>query len=326
LFGNDQIPPEDLICINASIVDQNLHDDIVLQPAGHVSQEGAMGTDQNQRIEEVSDVLDNTFDQEISADAVRRQLDEILSSTIFDASDRNRRFLRYIVEEALANRGVRIKGYSVGISVFDRDENFDPQIDPVVRIEAGRLRRSLERYYLIDGGRANVRISVPKGAYVPHFQRLMPAKRMTNVAEDTVKPLRDPTQSILALHIVPLSGDKRHAVFAAGLSEEMIFELSKHRCVSVFAEPATMTGGEQRPLTVQNKYPLGLVLSGSVRITGAKLRVIARLVNQSDNLNLWSTSLDRCLGRPTLIDLERDVARSLCDALFRYIRRADLSQ
>jgi TolB-like protein len=87
-----------------------------------------------------------------------------------------------------------------------------------------------------------------------------------------------------------------------------------------------MTGGEQRPLAVQNKYPLGLVLSGSVRITGAKLRVIARLVNQSDNLNLWSTSLDRCLGRPTLIDLERDVARSLCDALFRYIRRADLSQ
>jgi TolB-like protein len=281
-----------------------------------------METDQNPRIEEAGDVVANSFAQEIPPDAVRRQLDEILSSTIFDASDRNRRFLRYIVEEALANRGVRIKGYSVGISVFDRDENFDPQIDPVVRIEAGRLRRSLERYYLIDGGRTNVRISVPKGAYVPQFQRLS-ATRPASVADETVKPLREPIQSILALHIVPISGDKRHTVFAAGLSEEMILELSKHRCVSVFAEPLIMTGGEQRLLTVENKHPLGLVLSGSVRITGANLRVIVRLVNQSNNLNLWSTSLDRCLGRSTPTDLERDVARRLCDALFRYIRRAN---
>src|ERR1700730_2361381 len=158
-----------------------------------------METDQNPRIEEAGDIVANSFDQETPPDAVRRQLEEILSSTIFDASDRNRRFLRYIVEEALANRGVRIKGYSVGISVFDRDENFDPQIDPVVRIEAGRLRRSLERYYLIDGGRDNVGITVPQGAYVPQFQRL-PATRPANVADETVKPLREPIQSILALH------------------------------------------------------------------------------------------------------------------------------
>jgi TolB-like protein len=282
-----------------------------------------METNHNQRIEEASDVVAESFDREISADAVRRQLDEILSSTIFDASDRNRRFLRYIVEEALANRADRIKGYSIGISVFDRDENFDPQIDPVVRIEAGRLRRSLERYYLIDGGRATVRISVPKGGYVPQFQRLMPARRAANVVDETVRSLREPSQSILVLHIAPISAGKRNAFFAAGLTEEVILELSKHRCVSVLAEPVIMTGCEQRLPNVPNKYPLQLVLSGSVRIIGTNLRVIARLVNQSDNLNLWSTSLDRCLERSSPIDLERDVARRLCDALFRYIRRAN---
>ena len=80
-----------------------------------------------------------------------------------------RRFLRYIVEETLAGRADRIKAYSVGTEVFERDPNFDAQSDPVVRIEAGRLRRALEHYYLVPGLSDPVIIDVPKGAYVPHF-------------------------------------------------------------------------------------------------------------------------------------------------------------
>ena len=106
-----------------------------------------------------------------SADEVREQLERVIASPEFSASERDRKFLRYVVEETLAGRADRIKGYSIGTEVFGRDASFDAQSDPVVRIEAGRLRRALERYYLMDGRADPIRIDIPKGAYVPTFTR-----------------------------------------------------------------------------------------------------------------------------------------------------------
>lgn len=102
--------------------------------------------------------------------AVRDQLERMLASADFAASERSRQFLRYVVEETLAGRSDRIKAYSVATAVFKRDESFDGQNDPVVRIEAGRLRRALERYYLLSGRDDPVVIEIPKGGYVPTFK------------------------------------------------------------------------------------------------------------------------------------------------------------
>jgi hypothetical protein len=107
--------------------------------------------------------------QGITADDVRVQLARILASD-FDASERNRRFFSHIVEEKLAGRGDRIKAYGIAIAVFERDDSFDPQSDPIVRIEASRLRRSLERFYLLTGKDDPLRIEIPKGGYVPLFR------------------------------------------------------------------------------------------------------------------------------------------------------------
>ena len=106
---------------------------------------------------------------EIASEAVRTQLQRIVGCHEFDASERNRRFLQYVVEETLAGRTERIKAYSIATSVFGREASFDPQTDPIIRIEASRLRRSLERYYLTAGRRDPIRIEIPKGSYVPTF-------------------------------------------------------------------------------------------------------------------------------------------------------------
>jgi TolB-like protein len=112
----------------------------------------------------------------IDPGAVRVQVARILASSDFKAAERNRRFLSYIVEETLAGRGDRIKAYNVAMAVFGRDDSFDPQSDPIVRIEASRLRRSLEHYYLLAGKDDPVRIEIPKGGYVPSFDRLSDEK------------------------------------------------------------------------------------------------------------------------------------------------------
>jgi TolB-like protein len=105
-----------------------------------------------------------------SDEEVRQELNTLFSRGDFHASERNRRFLTYIVEETLQGRADRIKAYSIAIAAFDRSDDFDPLTDPIVRIEASRLRRSLEHYYLTAGKSDRVRIDMPKGSYVATFR------------------------------------------------------------------------------------------------------------------------------------------------------------
>src|SRR6266852_238279 len=95
--------------------------------------------------------------------AVRGQLDKILGSVIFANSGRLSRFLRFVVEESLAGRGDEIKEYRIGVEVFDCTTAYDPRIDPVVRVEASRVRSKLREYYADQGASDTVLIEVPKG-------------------------------------------------------------------------------------------------------------------------------------------------------------------
>ncbi len=102
--------------------------------------------------------------------AIREQLDRILKSGPFLQSRRRQRFLEFIVNETLAGRSERLKAYNVALEVFDRPETFDPVVDPLVRIEAARLRDKLREYYEADGQSDPIRIELPKGSYTPHIE------------------------------------------------------------------------------------------------------------------------------------------------------------
>ena len=104
-----------------------------------------------------------------SKDDVRRAVSSLLTDGGFRASKRNRRFLEFVVEETLQGRGERIKAYTIAVDVFGRSPNFDPSLDPIVRIEAARLRASLRDYYEGFGVAADLQIVLPLGRYVPRF-------------------------------------------------------------------------------------------------------------------------------------------------------------
>ncbi|HET6520672.1 MAG TPA: hypothetical protein VFG47_12770 [Geminicoccaceae bacterium] len=113
---------------------------------------------------------DRTAPEGPAPEAVRAELKRILASTEFSVSDRLRGFLRFVVDETLAGRAGRIKAFTVAVEVFGRGDGFDPQTDPVVRLEAARLRRALDHYYLVAGRDDPVRIDIPRGGYVPTFR------------------------------------------------------------------------------------------------------------------------------------------------------------
>jgi len=104
-----------------------------------------------------------------SQEEVRQQLERILSSPEFRLPERARRFFEFVVTETLEGRREYLKAFTIAQAVFGRDANFDAQQDPCVRIEAGRLRRELEHYYLTAGGTDRIIITIPLGGYAPVF-------------------------------------------------------------------------------------------------------------------------------------------------------------
>lgn len=100
---------------------------------------------------------------------IREHVDEILSSRTFARSGRLRAFLDYVVECALAGKAGQLKGYTIGIDVFGRPVGFDAGSDPIVRVQAGKLRKLLEQYYVAEGARAPLRIRIPLGSYAPEI-------------------------------------------------------------------------------------------------------------------------------------------------------------
>ena len=102
--------------------------------------------------------------------AIDKQLRRIVSSPEFKATARQKKFLRFVVEKTLEGQADEIKGYTVATSVFGRKETFDQATDPIVSVEARRLRRALEHYYLVAGVQDPILIDIPKGGYVPTFR------------------------------------------------------------------------------------------------------------------------------------------------------------
>lgn len=102
--------------------------------------------------------------------AIRAGLARVLDSDAFRAAPQLSAFLGFVVERVLAGRGAELKGYTIAVEAFGRPSDFDPQADPIVRVEAGRLRRTLAQYYAGEGASDAVRITMPVGAYVPVFE------------------------------------------------------------------------------------------------------------------------------------------------------------
>lgn len=127
-------------------------------------------------------------------EAVQAQLDKLCSLKTFSRSKDLCRFLRFVVEQTLRNRTVRLKEYLIGVAVFDRGESYNPGTDPIVRVQARRLRAKLNDYYNTEGCKDAIQIDLPSGGYVPVFryrQAAASTSEATAVASATGDALMD---------------------------------------------------------------------------------------------------------------------------------------
>lgn len=102
-------------------------------------------------------------------DDIRLALARIVVHPLFAKSIKLQRFLTYVVEETIAGRAARLKAYNIATIALGRPDSFDPSQDPIVRVEASRLRRALTAYYAGDGVSDPVKILLNAGSYQPAF-------------------------------------------------------------------------------------------------------------------------------------------------------------
>lgn len=216
-------------------------------------------------------------------EAVRRQLNKILKSKTFRQVDRLQRFLTFIVEESLSGRGDVLKEYPIGVDVFGKESSFDPRMDPIVRVQARRLRIRLTNYYRDEGQGDEIVIDLPKGGYAPVFKG----------AESSVSK-RPPGAALVSrntLMVLPFAdhsaaGDQGY--FCSGLSHEILNTLSKvDSIIMVNRDP-----GSDRSES-DNTPVAAMVVSGSVRKSRDVLRITMHVSDATRGRFIWSQSIDR---------------------------------
>ena len=199
------------------------------------------------------------------------------------------RFLRLAVEWSIEGKAGELKEYLLGVEVFDRKPTYDPRVDPIVRVEARRLRSKLKQYYESDGRADAIVIEFVKGSYAPQIRAATAALR----AEP--EPAQPAVVTIAVLPFVNLSPNPDHEYFSDGLTEELIHALTKLPGMRVVAwnTAAQLRDRQQDMMAIREQLKVGTVLTGSVRIAGPSLRVRAQLIDTQTGVYLWSETYDR---------------------------------
>ena len=262
----------------------------------------------------------------VQSTAILTELDRILGSPLFAHAERQRRFLKFIVTETLAGRADRISGYTVGIRVYDRDHGFEPMLDPIVRVEAGRLRAKLREYYDGDGQSDPIRIGLDKGSYAATIRGgrlalVTGSNRTTTLVESMAeKP------SLLVLPFTSEDRFPKRDSFADGVTEDLITDLSKLRNVSVVSRHVSymFRRTQKPPRTIARNLGVRYLLEGSVRYAGGRIRVNTQLVDAISGQALWAARYDRELGNNFAVqdDLTRSIVQAIRLRIFRLWRRA----
>ena len=237
--------------------------------------------------------------------SVEDQLQRILASKLFAQSARMSRFLRFAVEQTLDGKTEELKEYLIGVEVFDRKPSYDPRVDPIVRVEARRLRSKLRSYYESDGGADDLVIDLPKGAYAPVFR-----------PRAHVQPQALPRRGAIAvLPFSNLSPEPDTEYFSDGLTEELIHRLTKVDGLMVVAwnSAAKLKGPRYDVREIGRQLNVSAVLVGSVRGCPERIRVTVQLLDTSTARYLWSETYDRNIEH--LFAIQEEISTAIVKTL-----------
>lgn len=269
------------------------------------------------------------------------QVNRILSSSQICNSNVLAEFLKYIIKETLEGRSGELKEYTIGVAALRREIDFNPQLDSIVRIHAGRLRRALNTYYHEEGKNDPVVISIPKGSYVPAFamrSQEVPVgsayendryeedgiklilnersnghdKGATNsTADKEISLTYNPVIAVLPFRYLGTADKLDH--FTVGLSEYLSTELTRFDGLRVVSFYSVNNSHDKLNDIRELGSHLGAeyLVTGSVQLTGDGIRVYVQLSSCSRGIQLWAHTFEKNAGHKDNWAFQEEVVNRL---------------
>ncbi|MBL8233065.1 MAG: tetratricopeptide repeat protein [Bryobacterales bacterium] len=245
-----------------------------------------------------------------ASELIREHMQRLIAAPEFAQSGRLCRFVRFTVELALEGRSDELKEQVLGTEVFDRGPGFDPRIDSIVRVEARRLRKKLKAFYERCESEP-VELSYPEGSYAPVFRWRDEARAVHAPAapEPSAAPI------VAVLPFVNTSAEPGQDFLSDGITEAIIHALTAATGLRVVARTSVFQFKGQTADIREIAERLGatLVLEGSVRRAGDKVRVTARLIDPNTGTHVWSSRYDHTLN--DIFAIEDDISESVVQAI-----------
>ena len=286
--------------------------------------------------------------QPLGPEAVREQLTRILASRVMARSDQRARLLRYLVEQALEGGNGTVKETVIGIDVFGRPPDWDPQSDSVVRMHAARLRDKLREYYATEGQSDPVVLEIPKGAYLPQWR---PADTTPPQSAVVARPrwyrwaimgacvlvallggwalwkaiFPAAIRSVAVLPLRSLDDKKEGDLFSDGLTEDLVLDLSAIPNLRVISSTSSfaLRGTTKTLREVGALLDVEALVEGSIRVNGGRMQAVVRLVRAADDTVVWSGAFDR--EQRDLAGLQKELASRITVALQPRLRNVALA-
>lgn len=238
-----------------------------------------------------------------ASEEIRVALRRVMSSAAFAKAPRMCALLSFLIEKKLGGAEGGLTEYAIGMQLFGRDAaSYDTTIDPVVRVQIGRLRTRLADYYSAMKEVGALQICIPPGSYVPVLRRVAPETAKTGIERMELTPLRC------------LSLADRHGAFAGGVDEEL--------CARLFVRfPAMLQVrecGAFGPGSGNGGAGARLRLEGSIRVEQAFVRASMRLVDMVAGHTAWTAQFD--LRGVLGIALQEELADAICDKLAEHLQ------
>ena len=238
-----------------------------------------------------------------AGNARQEQLARVLRSETFQQADSLKRFLTFVVNEAMAGRQADLKEYVIGVQVFRKEDTFDPRTDPIVRVQARRLRAKLVRYYREEGRSDPITIELPKGGYAPVF-KLRDTPVLLRRTIGTVLVSRN---TIAVLRLTDHSAPRDLGYLCDAIRDEIVHRLAQLPGLRILAPKS----GDAADESEGSARGAAVVIGGNVRRSGDRLRISVHLVDSTSGCYLWSESVD--VDQPDAFSAEDLVA----DAVIR---------
>lgn len=250
-----------------------------------------------------------------SYEEIEIELQNVLNFSLFKNSPTLSKFLNYIVKETLHDKSENIKEYNIAVNVLNRPSNFNCNDDAIVRVHAGRLRRTLNLYYVTEGKSNRFYIDIPKGSYIPHFKQREQFESKTNNSYKSLYP----AHANLTVAIFPfrcLSGKEEEKVLSLLLGEEASVELSRFKHISVIGYySAVMLAKINRNILEAGKIVnADYIITGSIQFIEDRVRIRIFFLIASTGEVMMTKSLNREINTG-MFEVQDEIIQSFTGAI-----------